>query len=128
MWLLIFFFFSQVGILIWWKNKFPLPTQLARNYHGVPMSSSASKRVFSTAGNIVIDTRNNLDPRTMDMLLFCQQNYERITVKEWNYICAEEIAAEEEQKPQQAASDEAEAEPFNLSRAGDQVSQNQQIY
>ena len=54
----------------------------------------------------------------METLLFCQQKYERITVREWDNICDEEVAAEEEQQAQHVATDEAEARPYNLSQAG----------
>lgn len=76
--------------LLWWKRrieykKFPLLRQLAQLYFSVQSSSVPTERLFSYAGNIVTDLRNNLSPGTIEDISFCQQAYiarERATGKQ----------------------------------------------
>ena len=63
--------------LAWWKNnavRFPLLSVLAKKYLCVCATSTASERVFSTAGNVVTSTRNLLKPEKVDMLVFLAKN------------------------------------------------------
>ena len=65
--------------LMWWKRnaeRLPLLSLVAKKYLCVCATSTASERVFSTAGNIVIPTRNLLKPEKVDMLVFLAKNLE----------------------------------------------------
>ena len=44
-------------------------------------ASTASERLFSTAGNIITDQRNCLDPDRAEMLLFLNKNL-RLFIKD----------------------------------------------
>jgi hAT family C-terminal dimerisation region len=88
------FLFFQVDVLQWWKThqpEMPLLAALAREVYATPMSSSASERVFSGAGNIVTNTRHNLEPSRVEMLAFIHQNYDRVTIKKWNTFSVAEV-------------------------------------
>lgn len=63
--------------LIWWKahtHQYPLLSKLAKKYLGVPATSVASERVFSTAGDIVTAQRAALSPEHVDRLIFLKKN------------------------------------------------------
>jgi hypothetical protein len=63
--------------LVYWKAKekeYPVLAQLTRNYLGIPLSSSASERLFSESGNIVTEKRNRLNPEKVNMLVFLNKN------------------------------------------------------
>lgn len=63
--------------LMWWKineQRLPVMAKLARKYLCVCATSTASERVFSTAGNIVTPSRALLKPDKVHMLIFLAQN------------------------------------------------------
>lgn len=54
--------------LLWWKcneEKYPLLSILAKYLLGVPATSVASERVFSTAGDVVTSQRACLSPENV---------------------------------------------------------------
>ena len=63
--------------LEWWKmnaSRFPRLAEIARRLLCVPASSTASERLFSTAGLTVSKIRNSLKPENVDALLFLNKN------------------------------------------------------
>jgi hypothetical protein len=63
--------------LLWWKtheNKYARLEKLAKMYLGIPATSASSKRVFSTAGNIVTSKRSCLLPENINLLVFVYKN------------------------------------------------------
>ena len=61
--------------LMFWKEQqhqssFPNLARLARRYFSIPCSSAAVERQFSAAGQIVTQRRSNLDPSTVNNILF----------------------------------------------------------
>ena len=49
--------------LIWWKNhatQYPVLSKLAKQFLGVPATSTPSERIFSAAGNTFTKQRNRL--------------------------------------------------------------------
>ncbi len=63
--------------LAWWKNKcnmFPLLSRMAKAHLCIPATSVPSERVFSTAGDIITQSRACLKPKHVDMLLFLKKN------------------------------------------------------
>ena len=61
--------------LSFWKQKqqrvaFPNLTRLACRFFAIPCSSAAVERQFSAAGQIVTQRRSNLDPSTVNNILF----------------------------------------------------------
>ena len=61
----------------WWKEHkkiYPTISQLAKRYLAVPATSTASERVFSSAGNIVRPSRNCLGSEMVSALVFLHQN------------------------------------------------------
>lgn len=64
--------------LEWWREQqsnYPLLSSLAKYYLCVPASSVASKRVFSTAGDLVTAQRSCLSGEQVDKLIFLKKNY-----------------------------------------------------
>ena len=64
--------------LNWWKTNcacFPMLSNLVRKYTCVPATSTPSKSLFSTAGNLVSQKRSILKPETVDKLVFLHANY-----------------------------------------------------
>ena len=55
--------------------RFPSLAALARSYLAIPATEVASERVFSTAGNTLTKLRNQLDPGTVDAIIFLHKNY-----------------------------------------------------
>ena len=65
------------GPLEWWKEmaiKYPILSTLAKQFLGVPATSVASERVFSTAGDIVTAQRACLSGDNVDKLIFLTKN------------------------------------------------------
>jgi hypothetical protein len=61
----------------WWasqKSHFPILSQLAKKYLAIPVTSAASERLFSDAGNVMMVKRINLSPTTFEHLIFCKRN------------------------------------------------------
>ncbi|KAK3912232.1 E3 SUMO-protein ligase ZBED1, partial [Frankliniella fusca] len=61
----------------WWKTHqaaFPLLSKLAKKYLSIPATSLPSERLFSTAGDVLTDTRNCLSGENAEMLIFCAVN------------------------------------------------------
>ena len=60
----------------WFRNSqiYPNIAVVARKVLASPASSVYSERMFSTAGNIVSDLRNRLDPDLAEQLLFLNKN------------------------------------------------------
>ncbi|XP_052126013.1 E3 SUMO-protein ligase ZBED1-like [Frankliniella occidentalis] len=61
----------------WWQGhsgSLPLLSRLARKYLIIPASSVPSERLFSTGGNVIIDTRTSLTGLNAEMLIFISQN------------------------------------------------------
>ena len=59
--------------LVWWKSQqshFWVLAMLAQKYLCICASSSASERLFSTAGNVVSPFRATMKPDKVDMLIF----------------------------------------------------------
>jgi hypothetical protein len=66
--------------LHWWSTHqeiFPRLAILARKYLTSPATSTSSERVFSTAGDILSDTRNRLDSELADQFIFLNANFQR---------------------------------------------------
>ena len=67
-------------LLQWWKmNHVSFPvlsvlSQLAKKYLSNCASSSASERLFSTAGNISTKKKNSLKPDKLNILVFLARN------------------------------------------------------
>ncbi|XP_076048272.1 E3 SUMO-protein ligase ZBED1-like [Oratosquilla oratoria] len=63
--------------LRWWKNHsqfFPLLQDKAKHYLCIPATSVPSERVFSQAGEFILDRRNCLSDENVNMLLFLNKN------------------------------------------------------
>ena len=63
--------------LLWWQarqDKFPFLSKYAKRLLGVPATSVASERVFSTAGDVVTAQRACLSGDQVDMLVFLKHN------------------------------------------------------
>ena len=63
--------------LLWWKTQpfnYPSLGKAAQKYLCVCATSSASERLFSTAGNVVSSFRATLKPDKVDMLVFLSKN------------------------------------------------------
>ncbi|CAF4280262.1 unnamed protein product [Rotaria magnacalcarata] len=69
--------------LDFWKKKdtqlaFPNLFQLAKRYFSIPCSSSAVERQFSAAGQIITQRRANLDPATVNDIIFLRSIENRL--------------------------------------------------
>ena len=64
--------------MAWWKvneDRFPSVARLAKEYLSIPATEVASERMFSAAGLTVTKLRSQLDPGTVDAILFLHKNY-----------------------------------------------------
>ena len=78
---------TKVDILQWWKDHekvLPLLSHFAKATLAIPASSASSERTFSAAGNIVTAQRYNLDPKTTQVLTWCQQNWKVLKRTSWD--------------------------------------------
>ena len=67
----------QESPLKWWRQNEPNfihLAKLARCLLGIPATSVPSERVFSTAGDIVTQSRSRLKSKHVDMLIFLKKN------------------------------------------------------
>ena len=67
----------QFNPLEWWRQnntRFPLLSVLAAKYMAVPPTSVASERLFSTAGDVLTDSRSRLLPQKAEQLIFLKIN------------------------------------------------------
>ena len=65
------------NILSWWnqnKHNFPTLSKFERKYLAIPASSTKSKCVFSTGGNVVTAKRSRLEPDMVEQLVVCHEN------------------------------------------------------
>ena len=61
----------------WWRQnctRFPLLSVLAAQYMAAPRTSVASERLFSTAGDVLSDSRSRLLPDKAEQLIFLKIN------------------------------------------------------
>ena len=68
---------SDFDILSWWKmNKarYPLLSEIAKDFLAIPISTVASESAFSTGGRILSPHRSRLHPDTLEALM-CTQNW-----------------------------------------------------
>ena len=63
--------------LKWWEaseNRYPNVAKLAKSYLSIPGTSVPSERTFSVAGMTLTKLRSNLDPDTLDEIIFINKN------------------------------------------------------
>ena len=70
---------AKFGInpLFWWKNnekKFPILSELSKEYFGISATSVPSERLFSDVGNIITNKRSSLKPEKVEKLIFLKRN------------------------------------------------------
>ena len=71
--------------LDWWKQnefRFKRLAKLAKEILGIPATSTASERLFSTAGLTVTKLRNSLKPDNVDALVFLNKNFDFLDVSQ----------------------------------------------
>ena len=59
---------GDADILAWWKSqsaKYPNLSKMARDYFAIPATSTSSERLFSSAKQLVTDSRNSLGAETI---------------------------------------------------------------
>ena len=56
-------------------SRFPALASLAQSYLAIPATEVASERVFSAAGQTLTKLRSQLDPNTVDAIIFLHKNY-----------------------------------------------------
>ena len=65
-------------IFEWWKvnePRFPNISKLAKSILCIPATSTASERIFSSAGTTISKKRNCLKPENVDEILFLNKNF-----------------------------------------------------
>ena len=65
--------------LVWWRenqHRFSKISKVARRFLTIPITSTPSERVFSTAGLTVTQLRSSLTPKHVNMLVFLNKNTE----------------------------------------------------
>ena len=68
---------NSFNLVTWWgkqKINFPNLSKFARILHGIVATSAPSERVFSTAGNCIVEKRSRLLPSNVDKLVFLNSN------------------------------------------------------
>ena len=66
-------FRTDEHLLLWWKKwsiNYPKLCILATSLHGIPASSCFSERIFSAAGRVLEERRQNLNDDVVDDILF----------------------------------------------------------
>lgn len=102
---------GKVDILKWWQDHekiLPILSHFAKGILAIPASSASSERTFSAAGNIVTAQRYNLDPKTTQILTWCQQNWKVLNKVSWN------VQDEYEEKTED---DQVTSQPFDPTQA-----------
>nr|GEZ20329.1 zinc finger BED domain-containing protein RICESLEEPER 2-like [Tanacetum cinerariifolium] len=69
-------------ILLWWKvnsTRFPILSLMARDLLAIPISTVASKSIFSTSGRVLDSYRSSLGDKTIECLV-CAQDWLRISL------------------------------------------------
>ena len=69
--------FASADVCKWWKKyekELPNLAAVARRYLSIIMSSAASERLFSIAGQTVNDLRTQLDPDNVEKIVFLRSN------------------------------------------------------
>jgi hypothetical protein len=66
---------QYINPLLFWKQqdkrkRFPNLARLASRYFSIPCSSAGVERQFSAAGQIITQRRSNLDPSTVNNIIF----------------------------------------------------------
>ena len=72
------------NLQVWWRQKkaeYPNVAILARKYLAIPATSVPCERVFSTAGNVMTEKRNRLDPHRASHLIFLHENRHFIKIQ-----------------------------------------------
>ena len=67
----------EQDILLWWKvheKEYPIISQIAKKYLGIPASQAITERSFSTAKRIVCDSRTRLKPQHVSKLVVWHQS------------------------------------------------------
>lgn len=81
---------SEIDVLQWWKTNrdlFPILADMARQVLCIPVSSSSSERVFSTAGQILSDLRQNMSTSLTTKIVFIKKNFGKLDtdLAKWSY-------------------------------------------
>ena len=79
---------KDVDALKWWmghKDVLPLMFKIAQELLGIPVSSSKSERIFSTAGRIDTTQRMRLTPATLENLVILAENVHKVRKLANNY-------------------------------------------
>ena len=77
---------KSINPLEWWKKNFeifPLLSGVAKKWFCISASSATSERVFSAGGNIVTYKRTRLQPENVDKLVYIQQNFSKVKIRNW---------------------------------------------
>ena len=70
---------TKFNILDWWKTnatRYPVLSKLARDILAIPVSTVSSMLAFSTAGRVIDQYRNRLNPHTIEALV-CRKDWLR---------------------------------------------------
>lgn len=82
--------------LTWWQqncHRLPLLASVARRFLAAPPSSVASERMFSTAGDVLTDSRCRLLPERAEHLIFLKIN---LPILNFNYCRTNDAVSETE--------------------------------
>lgn len=64
--------------LLWWKQhevSYPLLSQCAKRFLGIPATSVPCERIFSSAGSIISQKRASLLPKTAEVLVLLHADW-----------------------------------------------------
>ena len=95
-------------LFFWRENQQTLPilAELARKWPCIPPSSASNKRVFSCGDNIVTAKRTKLMPENVDMLVYIQQNFDKVKITNWKLRSKDPL----DQKPKTSSQSQSGAE------------------